>query len=310
MLILRRKFQLKTRIFFYAFLAIVLLSMVTEFSHVGEISHHGNMVFGHIEDSHIIKVPFYTIHLPQFEPVTIGGVDIDFSPTKHIVLFWAAALLLMLLLGYFYNRKEVIQQNFIAFILEDMMIFIRDSVVKPAFPHDYEKYTGYFLTFFFIILFNNYLGLVPLMSSATANLSITAGLAITAFIIQNLIVLYKSGPLGYFKQFMPISGMGKISGGIMNACMFPIEVFSLLVKPFSLAVRLYANILAGHAMLLTVFFMAYDLKTEHWNWMSAIPISALGSALGLLEILVCFIQAYVFTILSCIFLSSALNHDH
>lgn len=310
MLRIRRRFQLKTRIFFYTFLSIVLLSILTELTHRGESGHEGNLVFGHIDDSHIIKIPFYTIELPQFEPVMLGNVALDFSPTKHIVLFWAAALLLMLLLGYFYNRKETIQKNFIAFILEDMMIFIRDSVVKPAFPHDHEKYTGYFLTFFFVILFNNYLGLIPLMSTATGNLSITAGLALCSFVIQNILAIKHNGPIGYFKQFMPISGMGRIPDLLMNAFMFPIEVFSMLVRPFSLAVRLYANMLAGHAMILTVYFMAFNLKTHGWNYYTMLPIALMSAGMGLLEILVCFLQAYVFTMLSCMFLAGAVHIEH
>lgn len=310
MLRFRRRFQVKTRIFFFTFLLVVGLSILSELTHHNEKAHEGNPVFAHIADSHVLKLPFTNIELPQFEPVTIGGITLNFSPTKHLMLFWSAAFLMMLLLGYFYNRKEIVQKNFIAFILEDLIIFIRDNVVKPAFPNDYQKYSGYFLSFFFFILINNYLGLIPLMSTATGNISITAALALSGLIFQNAASLFINGPIGYFKQFTPISGMGKISGFLMNLFMFPIEIFSMLIRPFSLAVRLYANMLAGHAMVLSVLFIGYSFKTETWNYYTMLPITIIVVGMGLLEILVCFLQAYVFTMLSCIFLSSALNHEH
>lgn len=305
-----RDIKLKSKIFICIFFAVMLLSVISEVTNSGETGHSGDPISSHISDSRTIKIPFYSFDLPQFEPVTIGGLSLDFSPTKHLVLFWAAAILLMLFIGFFYNRKEVVQKNFIANVLEDMVIFIRDSIVKQSFPHDYEKYTPYFLTFFFLILFNNYLGLIPMMSTATGNLSITAGLALFAFIVQNILSVYKKGIGGYFRQFMPVSGMGRGGDILMNSFMFPIEVFSMFVKPIALSVRLYANMLAGHTMVLSIWFMAYNFKEKHWILSTAIPLSFLSVAMNMLELLVCFIQAYVFTILTAVFLSSAINDEH
>ena len=265
----------------------------------------------HTGDSDTIELPGgIEVHLPHFEPVIVGGVSIDLSPTKHFIFFWISAIVLFILLSFSYKKKEAVQKGFLGNAIEKYVVFVRDDIVKPAIPHDYNKVLPFFLTVFFLIFIINYIGMVPYSATATGNISVTAGLAISTLLVMIVMGIVMNGPVGYVKSFIPLSNMNIFALIILNTILFPIELIGLVTKPFALAIRLYANMTAGHIIILTFLLMGWGGAELGWSLVAS-PITLLGAVfIGLLEVLVCFLQAYVFTLLSAIFVGMAMHPEH
>lgn len=255
-------------------------------------------IMHHIEDANTLDFePFFTIPLPHIE---LFGIDL--SITRHVVFMMLAAILLIVIFKKVANtyKKDRVPKG-ISNFMEILIVFVRDDVVKPAIGKGYEKFMPFLLTIFFFILVCNFLGLLPYGSTATSNISVTAALAILSFIVTQLGGIYKNGFIGYFKGLIP--------GGVpfwLLPLMFVVELLGLFTKPFALCIRLFANMTAGHVVILSLIGLIFILHTY-----IVAPVSvAFALFIYLLEILVALIQAYIFTMLSSLFIGMAVHQDH
>jgi F-type H+-transporting ATPase subunit a len=262
-------------------------------------AHEGGSPFAallhHVQDAHELETPFGAIHLPQFAPFTIGGITIDMSITKHVVFLWIAALVLCIvgiLVARSYSRKDVPSGFGNAF--EVLVLFIRDEVVIPNMGPKGLVYMPYLLTTFFFILLMNLLGLIPYGASATGNVNVTAGLAVIAFVMIQAASIRAQG-FGHY--------LAHLTGGVPWALwpiMIPIEILGLFTKPFALCIRLFANMIGGHLVLLSLIGLIFIFKAL----VVVVAPVAVGFvvALNFLELFVAVLQAYIFTMLTSLFM--------
>ena len=276
----------------------------------------GEMLGHHILDSDGYELPFLgEVHLPQFEPLHLGPLTIDFSFSKHVVLLLLAAVLtawMVLGTARVIRRKYVHQApSGFANAVEALVVFFRDEVCRVNIGHDYRKFTPFVLTLFFFILNMNLLGLVPWGGSATGNLSVTAALAVITFLVVEVSGFLKLGPAGYARTifFVPpgTEGIWKV---IMLIIMTPVEFLSKLTKPFALAIRLFANMTAGHMLIFTLLGLIFVFANMAFvRYFVAGASFAMVSAIMLLELLVALIQAYIFAMLAAVFIG-LMQHEH
>ena len=253
-------------------------------------------IMEHLLDGRALHVPFAHIHLPQYE---LFGYDI--SITRHVFMMWVAALFLIMTLLISTRRRGLVPAGF-ANAVEAIVVFIRDEIAKPNIGEkDYRRFMPYLLTVFCFILTCNFLGLVPYGATATGNVSVTAGLALLTFIVTQIGGMMHNGIFGYWKNLVP-HGLPLP----VTLILIPIEFIGLFSKPFALCIRLFANMTAGHVIIMAIlglifFFKAYTIA------LVAVPFTL---AIYLLEIFVAMIQAYVFTMLSAVFIGMAVHQEH
>ena len=262
--------------------------------HGGE--HGGNMfaeLLHHVQDSGELELPFGHITLPQFDPFTIAGISLDLSITKHVVFLWLSALLLVALatMAGRKNSKGSVPTGF-GNLVEIFVVFIRDEVAVPNMGTAGIRYVPYLLTTFFFILTMNLMGLFPYGASATGNVSVTAGLAIIAFIMIQVSAIRAQG-FGHY--------LAHLTGGVhwlLWPIMVPIEILGLFTKPFALCIRLFANMTGGHIVIVALLGLIFIFKSY------VVAIGPFGFVLGimLLELFVAFLQAYIFTMLTSLFM--------
>jgi len=259
----------------------------------------GEFILHHLQDSKEWNVFGYHVQLPAFTPVHFLGMQIDFSITLHLLMMWFATLILIALslIAFRKNRSSPI-----AIIFESIYLFIRDEIAEPNLGSKYgKKLTPFLATIFIFILTCNLMGIIPLFSTATGDLSVTASLAIITFVMIQGLGIKEHGLLGYFKSLIP-HGVPSYLVPIM----IPIEIIGLFTKPFALAMRLFANMIAGHTVIFALLGLIIVLGSVFVS-----PIS-IGFAvfINLLEILVALLQAYIFTILSALFIGMATVGEH
>ena len=226
---------------------------------------------------------------------------LDFSITKNVVLLFLIALIMFLAftaVARSYKKNPKAPKGF-ANLLETLVVFVRDDIAVPNIGnHKYERYMPYLLTVFFLILIGNLLGLVPIISGTLTNdIVFTGTLAVITFLITTF-----SGNRNYWQHIFATPGVPKWLAPIM----IPVEIIGMLTKPFSLMIRLFANITAGHVIILSLIGLIFTLKTIFVS-----PVSVGFSLfISILELLVAFIQAYVFTLLSALFIGGAVAEEH
>lgn len=226
---------------------------------------------------------------------------LDFSITKNVVVLFLIAIFMFLAftaLARSYKKNPKAPKGF-ANLLETLVVFVRDDIAIPNIGgKKYERYMPYLLTVFFLILLGNLLGLAPIISGTLTNdIVFTGTLALLTFLITTF-----SGNGNYWKHIFATPGVPMWLAPIM----IPVEVIGMLTKPFSLMIRLFANITAGHIIILSLIGLIFTFKT-----LLVSPVSV-GFALfiSILELLVAFIQAYVFTLLSALFIGGAVAEEH
>lgn len=265
---------------------------------VSESGSGSGWIMHHVLDSHELDFsPFAVIPLPHIE---IFGIDI--SITKHIVFMWLAVLILVPILWYVAKEhKKSLVPSGLSNLMEILVVFVRDDIAKSTIGKGYEKFLSYLLTVFFFILFCNLMGLIPYGNTPTSNIAITATLATLSFIVIQGGGMIQNGAFGYYKGLIP--------HGIpmwLLPIMIVVEFLGLFTKPFALAVRLFANMTAGHVVIFALIGLIFILKTYF-----VAPVSvAFALFIFLLEILVALIQAYIFTVLSSIFIGMAVHQEH
>jgi F-type H+-transporting ATPase subunit a len=234
---------------------------------------------------------------------TIGS-PLDFSITKTVAAMIFAAIVILFLfirMGSAYKRTINIVPNGFNGFLEPMIVFIRDEIAIPNIGHHkYERFMPYLLTAFFFILVNNIMGLIPFFpfgANVTGNIAVTMVLALITFIITQL-----SGTKDHWKHVFATPGVPVWLAPIM----IPVELIGLFSKPFALMIRLFANITAGHIVVLSLVSLIFIFKAL---WVSSVSIPMV-LFIDILEILVAFLQAYVFTLLSALFIGLAAKEHH
>ena len=265
-------------------------------------------IIGHVLDKNYLELPFVDPHhllagkvsLPSIPAFEIGGVAVDLSITHHIAMMWVASLLLIFLMIRSFRKPSAVPTG-LTNLFELVVVFVRDEVVLPNMGEHGRKYMPFLLTVFFFILFCNLVGLVPYSATATGNISVTAGLAIITFVVMIGAGIANNGVFGYFKSLIP-SGVP----APLLILLVPIEIFSLFVRPFALCVRLFTNMTGGHVAIL-VFLSLIIIMQNEWVAIAAVPLAV---AIYLLEILVGFVQAFVFTLLTTVFVGMAAHPDH
>jgi len=199
-------------------------------------------------------------------------------------------------------------------LLEFAMVWVRDEIVYPWLGHERgRKMLGFFWTLFFFILFCNIIGLAPFPlnpweRTATGNLAVTGALAFIVFLVTQGAGMVAKGPVGYWKHLIPPG-----TPGFLIPLVFVIEFIGLFTKPFALTVRLFANMTGGHAILLVLFGFLYFVPHANSGALG-VPTTIAAFAfilfIMLFEVLVALIQAYIFTVLSAIFVSLAVAEEH
>ncbi|MDP9279620.1 MAG: F0F1 ATP synthase subunit A [Gemmatimonadota bacterium] len=263
----------------------------------------------HITDAHTLDYPcFHTgfvceYELPRWNPIHIGNFALDISPTRHVVMLWVAAFLCIvttLLALRAHNRKtrEGKAPSGLGNGLEALVLYLRNEVVIPNVGAHGNGYVPYLLTLFFFILFANLLGLVPYGATATGNISVTGALAIVTFVVIELAGMKAQG-WGYMKTivFWP-NDMALGMKLPITFILTPIEIFGKFTKPFALAVRLFANMISGHVVLLALISLIFTFG----SWLLVPAPILIALAISLLELFVAFLQAFIFTLLSSVFI--------
>ena len=256
------------------------------------INHHDGKIYK-TDASGTLTMDEKTDHPTNIRPL-------DFSITKTVLSIMIAALVMFLLfrsLAKSYGKNGGIASG-AGRIFEPLVIYIRDEIAIPNIGQKhYKRYMSYLLTIFFFILFLNLFGLTPLGINATGNFTITASLAILTFLITNL-----TANRNYWGHIFWMPGVPKL----MRIVLAPIELLGVFIKPFSLMIRLYANMIAGHVVLMSIIGLMFIFK----SWLGSSLSFGLSFVLSILEILVAFLQAYIFTMLSALYFGSAVEEHH
>lgn len=227
----------------------------------------------------------------------------DFRPTKAVLMQWFAMALLGALL--FLGRKRDsrgVPQGVLAHVIESLLLFVRDEIAVANIGKDEgPKYTPFLATVFFFLMTTNYLGLLPGMFTGTGTLGVTIALALVTFVMVQVAGVRAAGPVGYVAHLF-----GDVPTW-MKPLMFVVEFVGLFTKPFALLVRLFANMVAGH---LVIFFLLSLIFVVHVG--SAVLSVPLAAAIYMLELFVAILQAYIFTLLTALFIgqSVAMGHHH
>ncbi len=276
----------------------------------------GEVVLHHTADAWTLHFYPWEIHLPRWPDIHIGGLTLNLSPTRHVVYMLIAAALVFLVMriaarGLERRQREGRAPGGFAGAIEAIVLFVRNEIAIANIGHDGAKFAPFIMTLFFFILVSNVLGLLPYGATPTGNLAVTAALAILSFLVIEISGFIKLGPKGYFHTIFPtvpgLSGPGAVA---LSAFMAPIEILGKLVKPFALAVRLFGNMTAGHFVILSLFGIIFLFGSiPVWNWgISALTIS-LVTGIMLLELVVALLQAYVFALLTSVFIG-LMQHEH
>ena len=236
-----------------------------------------------------------------------SGLDIlDISITKNVASMLLSFIILffvMLTVARGYNKKNVAPKGLQAFI-EPLVLFVRDDIIKDNIGKKHEKFTPLLLTFFFFILINNLMGLLPGAANVTGNIAVTFVLSAITFFVTTIF-----GNKNYWGHIFNPPGVPLA----LMPIMVPIEIIGIFTKPFALMIRLFANISAGHIIILSLIsliFIAQSAMGTAGAWGVA-PVSALFVLfIYCIEVLVAFLQAYIFTLLSSVFIGLAVQDGH
>ena len=261
--------------------------------------HHGHSTVQ--KDNRIYSIDSHS-HITE-----ASGLDIlDISITKNVASMLLSFIILffvMLIVARGYNKKNVAPKGLQAFI-EPLVLFVRDDIIKDNIGKQHAKFTPLLLTFFFFILINNLMGLLPGAANVTGNIAVTFVLSAITFFVTTIF-----GNKNYWGHIFKPPGVPLA----LMPIMVPIEIIGIFTKPFALMIRLFANISAGHIIILSLIsliFIAQSAMGTAGAWGVA-PVSALFVLfIYCIEVLVAFLQAYIFTLLSSVFIGLAVQDGH
>lgn len=276
-----------------------------------------DIITPHITDAHHIEYPCLRsglvceAELPRWAPLQLGALTLDLSPTKHVMMMLLAAALSCLVLitaAQSHRRHSHASGHPRGFAagIEALVLYIRNEVaVANLGPHG-QGFAPFILTLFFFILFANLLGLIPYGSTATGNISVTATLAVITFVVVEVAGMRAQGAgylntIIYWNKDLPL--LLRIPMAIILS---PIEFLGKLTKPFALAIRLFANMTAGHIVVLALIGLIFAFK----SYAIGVAPAAMATAIMLLELFVAFLQAFIFALLSAVFIGQIRAAHH
>lgn len=236
---------------------------------------------------------YVLISLPRF-------FGIDFSITNEVVLLWISAFITFSLLAAACRRRDIVPRGMLQNIFEALIETIEKEIVKSGIGAEGRIWSPFLLSIFFFVLFCNLLGMVPIPShvkAMTSNLTVTAALASLVFMVTIYANIRSNGVTGFLRKFVPANVHWWLA-----ILVVPIEVITWLARPFSLAIRLFANMLVGHTLIL-VFI---GLLSAAAVYLKPLPLAG-AVAMSCFELFVCFIQAFIFAMLSGLYIRDALE---
>jgi F-type H+-transporting ATPase subunit a len=277
-----------------------------------------DVIMPHITDSKHLELPCWKgvsewaceVTLPTWN-VNLGGRVVDFGPTKHVVFLFLSALLVALVVilaarAHVRSTRTIGRPRGFAAGLEAVILYLRNDVFMPVLGgHGGERFIPFVLSLFFFILFCNLFGLVPYGSTPTGNISVTLTLALVTFVVVEIAGMRALGR-GYLGTiiYWP-HDMSLPLKLLLSPIMTPVEIIGKFTKPFALTIRLFANMIAGHVIILAliglIFMFGYAVA------LAAIPMALF---IMFLEILVAFIQAFVFALLAAVFIGQIRAAHH
>ena len=265
----------------------------------------------HIGDAKEIELfgGHWSLEALSVDPIHIGSIAIDLSPTRHVVVMVLVAVLMLATFvpaGTLRKRGKEKAPNGRANAAEAMIVYFRDEVVRANIGHGADAFTPFILTIFFFVLGMNLIGLTPLGITPTANISVTAALAVISFVVIEVAGFRALGPAGYARTifFLP-PGLPVLMKPPMLAILTVVEVLGKFARPFALAIRLMANMTAGHTLILLLMGAIFVLQ----SYLVGVGAVAVASALMILELFVAFLQAYIFALLTSVFIG-LIRHAH
>jgi F-type H+-transporting ATPase subunit a len=279
----------------------------------GEKHDLGTVMMHHVADGYVIEFPGVChggfawnceVDLKEVFGNKLVFGKVDMTPTKHVVMMWIATALMLVVVFSALRKKAIVPKGLYNFV-EMLVQFVRNEIaVKNIGERDADRFVPYLLTAFFFILFVNLFGLIPFAGTATANINVTVMLALFTFFITQYAAIKAMGIGGY---------LAHLTGGVPKSLaplwiiMIPVEFLGLFTKPFALTVRLFANMVAGHFVILALLGLIFVVSV----WVFPVSV-ALALGIFLLELFVAFVQAYIFTMLSALFIGAGLVHhgDH
>lgn len=288
--------QLKKLLF-----SIVVLSLIAsplQASESAKEENLGDFITHHISNSYEWHpIPGVTLHLPHWH---VFGIDLGIS--QHVLMMFIAAALLILVFAIGSGRRRNAPTGRLGHALEALVIYMRDEVVVPNLgKKETPKWLPFFLTIFFFFLALNLISLIPGFSAATGNVNFTATMALLVFVVYNIAGMVHNGPIHYFVNVVP-KGVPFYVLPIIAL----IEFMGLFTKAVALCIRLFANMTAGHILILSLTGLIIVFKTA-WVAIGFLPMTLF---IYVIEVLVAFLQAYIFTLLSALFVGMAIHQDH
>ena len=288
---------------------------VAEQGHAATTAQAVDIITPHITDSRAVDYPCLRsglvceAELPQWAPIQIGGLTVDMSPTKHVVMLLLAALLcgaVLLTAARARDQGRSRRRGGFASGMEAVVLYIRNEVAIPNVGPHGERYAPFILTLFFFILFANLLGLIPYGSTATGNISVTATLAIITFLVVEAAGIRAQG-VGYLSTIFYWNKDLPLAMRIpMFLLMSPIELIGKFTKPFALTIRLFANMTAGHIVVLALIGLIFVFK----SLAIGIAPALMATAIMVLELFVALLQAFIFALLSAVFIGQIREAHH
>ncbi len=278
-------------------LVFILLAISAVFAGNSDLSE---FIFHHIGNGNswhpIPGLP--VIELPH--NIHIFGIHIGI--TLQVLMLFIASILMVILLKYASNRINLLPTGVLGHLVEVIVIYIRNEVVIPNIgKKEADDWLPFFLTLFMFILFLNLLGMIPGMSTVTSNINFTVVISLVILFAMLGAGMFNNGFFRFFKNLVP-HGIPFFVVIILT----PIEVVGLFTKVFALAIRLFANMTAGHIVIISLLALISILET----WL-VVPVSlAFSLFISLIEVLVCFLQAYIFTLLSALFIGTCIHQEH
>jgi len=296
--------------------------------HAAEAASHAqewgtDAMIHHIVDAPAWETPFGAVGL-EIPPFEVAGLTIDLSVTKHVIFLVFAMLLTILTMWVAARQAAKLDHGANAPRgllngIEAFYLYLRDEVAMVNIGHGGERFVPLVITLFFFILFANLLGLLPWGATATSNISVTAALAVTALFVIEVAGMRELGVKGYLGTIFYVpKGLNPIMAAIMLVIMTPVELIGKLAKPFALAVRLFANMTAGHFVILALIglILTYGagvtmagVGPKLTGGVAIVGALGLGLFVMFLEIFVAFLQAYIFAMLTAVFIG-LIRHAH
>ena len=291
------------------FLFILCISMTFA---AGGREFNGNTIFGHV------------VNLPDVAIYNIEFMGLNLSISKHVIMLFIVSFLTIAVSLYatrIYRQNIDARPKGISNVFEILMEFVKSDIVIPNIGKEkYKTWTPLIFTFFIFILMGNFIGMIPFFekipgvagsSTITGNMGVTAALATITFFSIIIAGTIKHGFIGHWKNMIP--------GGVPKPVLLiliPIEIMGMFIKPIALMLRLGANMTAGHIGLVAIFGIPMILFADGTGYSQNISLSVglvsvvLNTAIYFLEIIVCLVQAYVFSLLSAVFIGMAIHAHH